>query len=453
MNKRLNNVWQYVFPSVGSMAITFLYVVVDGIFVGRGIGAHALAAINIVLPFNVMVMAVASMLVVGGSTVFSIRAGRGDPAAANDAFLTSGLMILGVSVVLSAIGVFWPWQVARLSGATDALVDMAAIYTRYYCLFTPVFMGSVFLAQFIRNDGAPVLAFWGMVTGALANIFFDWLFVFPMQMGVKGAAIASGIGQILSLGILSIHFCRHRGILQMRTFSCSGALMVKILKRGLPEMVSQLAQPMTVFMYNWVVIRSFGEMGVAALSIIMYLASVLVNGIFQGVSQGIQPLLGRSFGRGDARDVQYYFRAGLLINLAFAMGSYGVFRWGGDALIGIFTSNQELVAMTYSILRVYGWSFVFASAGIVLTTYFFSTKQTAASVAIALARGMVLNTAFILLFPRCFGPHSVWYAIVAAEAAALLLALCLKHTGNQLESARVASHPPAQNGIFGETAC
>lgn len=446
MNNRMMELCRYVVPSVASMAVAFLYVLVDGIFVGRGIGAHALAAVNIVLPFNVMVMAVASMLVAGGSSVFAIRAGRGDAAGANEAFLAGAAMILVVSTALSALGVCLPWHIARWSGATDGLVEMAAVYTRYYCLFTPVFMGSVFLAQFIRNDGAPVLAFWGMTVGAAANIVFDWMFVFPLQMGVKGAAIASGLGQVLSLGILAMHFVRRRGILRLGRCRCTWGGMVKIIKRGLPEMISQLGHPVTVFFYNLVVIRMLGEMGVAALSIVLCVASVLVNGIFAGVSQGVQPLLGRNFGQENPAGVQYYYRMAMAINLSVAAAAWLVCGLCGRALVAVFITNEALIQSTVPALRIYAVSFGFSAANVVLTTYYFSTKQTGRAVVLAAARSLVFNSLFILTLAYAAGPSAIWFAIAMAEASALAVGLWLKYRQAHAGGRGIAIPLPLQYG-------
>ncbi len=425
MDSRIKEIGRYVIPSVSSMMVTFAYAVVDGMFVGRGVGPNALAAVNIALPFNILLLAVAYLIITGAATVFSIRTGRGDKAGANTVFNTSGILVIVVSAVLAAVGVFWPEKIAILSGASEALMDNTVTYLRYYCMFSIAWTLSTWLSVFVRNDGRPALAFWGMVAGAIANIFLDWLFVFPLQMGIKGAAIASGLGQVLSLAILSTHLVGNRGVLRVRLIRPSLALVGKIIKRGVPEMITQLYHPLTVFCYNLVIIRTVGEDGIAAFSIITYIAAMFI-GIFSGVSQGIQPLLGQSFGRNERENVSFFFRAGLVINIVMSLTFYAAMVFGGQWVYGFFTTDAGLISLAEMIWKYNALAFVFASVNIIFTTYFFSTKQTPNAVVTAGSRGLFFNTICIFVFPLLFAPEYVWFAIVASEVVTIALAMWMK---------------------------
>lgn len=429
---RNKEILHYVVPSVAAMLVTFLYVVVDGIFVGRGVGANALAAVNIAVPFTELMSAAASMLTIGGATVFAIRLGRGEKEKANDAFLVSAALVLGMAVIITVIGVFLPEQVAKLSGASPVLMAPTAEYIRYYCAFTVFFTMTICLSNFVRNDGRPGLAFWGMVAGALANVFLDWLFVFPLAMGIKGAAIASGLGQILSFGILCSHFALKRGALRVKRFRLTGALAAKVLGRGLPELITQLCQPLTILCYNYVVIRAMGETGVAAFSVICYLLT-LITGVFLGVSQGLQPLIGRSFGTGDKAGEHYFLRAGLIINVGLSALVYGVLFLFGRPIIGIFNTDPALISIAYEAMGTYGFSFILGSVNIILTTYFFSTKRTKQAMAIAVSRGLLFNTLFIFSVPALLGTGAIWYSMVLAELVTVLIGTGLLLFSNREE--------------------
>lgn len=426
MDVRIRNVFRYVVPAVSSMIVTFAYVVVDGMFVGRGVGANALAAVNIALPFNVLVTAVGTLLTIGGATVFAIRTGRGDSGGASEVFLTSGLLVVIASVALAVIGVACPETIATVSGANAVLLESTATYIRYYSMFAIAISASLWLSAFIRNDGRPGLAFWGMVSGALANVFLDWLFVFPLQMGIKGAAIASGLGQILSLAILSTHLIGNRGVLRLRAFKPSPPLMGKVVARGTPELITQLYHPLTVLCYNLVVIKVAGEEAIAAFSIITYIASLFI-GIFTGVSQGIQPLLGQSFGSGKKRDLSFYFRAGLIINLSLSVFLYFGMVIGGQWVYALFSSDAELIRMAEFIWKCNAPAFVLASVNIVFTTFFFSTKQTGNATIVAASRGLLLNSICIFAFSYLVDAKYVWFAIVLSEIITIALAVWLKN--------------------------
>ena len=210
MKDRNRTLLRYILPSAGGLCVTYLYNIVDGIFVGQGVGHPALAAVNITVPFITTLVALSSLFAMGGSTVIAIRLGRGDQKGANDAFLTAFCMTLVLSAVLLAVGTLLPEQIALLCGSSPEILPLARDYLFYYTLFSIPFLMSNCLSVFVRNDGAPGLAFFGMCAGAVANIFLDWLFIFPMQMGIIGAAVASGLGQILSFLILISHFLRKK---------------------------------------------------------------------------------------------------------------------------------------------------------------------------------------------------------------------------------------------------
>lgn len=164
---------QYILPSAGGLCVTYLYNIVDGIFVGQGVGHQALAAVNITVPFITTLVAISSLFAMGGSTVIAIRLGRGDKKGANNAFMCAFVMTLLLSVILLLVGTLFPRQIAQLCGSSEAILPLAVEYLFYYTAFSIPFLLSNCLSVFVRNDGAPGLAFWGMCAGAAANIFLD----------------------------------------------------------------------------------------------------------------------------------------------------------------------------------------------------------------------------------------------------------------------------------------
>ena len=308
---------RYIFPAVGGLFATYLYNVVDGMFVGQGVGTAALGAVNIGVPFITFVVAIAAMFPMGGATVAAIRMGRGDREGANQAFLTALGLTLAASLLLTAVGMAFAQQIVDLSGARQLSAEMRAMsrdYLFYYSAFSIPMLLSTCLSVFVRNDGSPALAFWGMCAGAAANIFLDWLFIFPLQMGVIGAAVASGLGQVLSVLVLLTHFLRGRGQLRIRLFRPGWALVKKICKRGVPEAMSQLTTPVTALCYNLVLSHMVGDLS--------FLYS-LANAILSGVAQGLQPLWGSGYGKRDTAGLRFCLRRGLAIDLALAVLIWG----------------------------------------------------------------------------------------------------------------------------------
>lgn len=422
MEKRRKDLLHYIVPSAGALCVTYLYNIVDGIFVGRGVGHLALAAVNISVPFITTLVAISVLFGMGASTVISIRLGRGDQKGANDAFMTGLTLTFILSLVLLAIGMLLPEQISLLCGSSKTLLPLAAEYLFYYTAFSIPLLLSNVLSIFVRNDGAPGVSFGGMCAGAAANIFLDWLFIFPLQMGIMGAAIASGLGQILSLIILLSHFVRKKGQLRIQKYRLNAALVGKICKRGVPECFSQLNTPVTALCYNWVLSHTFGDMGVATFSILSFIYS-LANAILSGVSQGLQPLWGHAFGGSDKDGLKLYLRAGLKINLICAVIIYGILCILRTPAVSLFNNDPVLVEMASLALPVFALSFLFMAVNLIFTAYFYSTKQTGKANMIAVSRGIIIKALAIFLTPILLGNSYVWLAVSIAEGITMVICL------------------------------
>ena len=427
MSTNLKSLCRYIFPAMGGLFVTYLYNVVDGIFVGRGVGSAALGAVNIGVPFITFAVAIAAMFPMGGGTVVAIRMGREDKEGANHAFMTAFLLTLLASLLLTLIGMAFSRQIVDLSGGrtlSHTMRDMAADYLFYYCAFSVPMLMSTCLSVFVRNDGSPALSFVGMCVGAGANIFLDWLFIFPMKMGVVGAAIASGLGQVFSVAVLLSHFVRKRGSLRFRRFPVSGALIGKICKRGVPEAASQLTTPVTALCYNLMLARLVGDIGVSTFSVLSFIYS-LVNAILSGTAQGLQPLWGLCYGERDADGMNLYFRWGIRINAILSVVIYVLLFLFAEPVIQIFNRDPELVQNASAALSLFGLSFIPMALNLIYTAFLYSTKRTLQADAISLSRGVVLKAAAIFCMPVLFGIDVIWLAPFAAELLTLVLALVL----------------------------
>nr|WP_325259295.1 MATE family efflux transporter [uncultured Oscillibacter sp.] len=427
MNVSWKNLCRYIFPAIGGLFVTYLYNVVDGIFVGQGVGSAALGAVNIGVPFITFAVAIAAMFPMGGGTVVAIRMGREDKEGANHAFMTAFLLTVLASLLLTLIGMAFSRQIVDLSGGqtlSHTMRDMAADYLFYYCAFSVPMLMSTCLSVFVRNDGSPTLSFVGMCVGAGANIFLDWLFIFPMKMEVIGAAVASGLGQIFSVAVLLSHFVRKRGSLRFQRFPVNGALIGKICKRGVPEAASQLTTPVTALCYNLMLAKLVGDIGVSTFSVLSFIYS-LVNAILSGTAQGLQPLWGLCYGERDTDRMNLYFRWGIRINAILSVVIYGLLFLFAEPVIQIFNRDPELVQNASAALPLFGLSFIPMALNLIYTAFLYSTKRTLQADAISLSRGVVLKAAAIFCIPVLLGIDVIWLAPFAAELLTLVLALAL----------------------------
>lgn len=430
MSVKWKILFKQIFPAVGGLFVTYLYNVMDGIFVGQGVGAAALGAVNIGVPFITFAVAVSAMFPMGGATIVAIRMGRGDTEGANHAFMTAFALTALLSLLLTGIGMAFSQQIVDISGAqalSATMRNMAADYLFYYSAFSIPMLMSTCLSVFVRNDGSPILSFVGMCVGAAANIFLDWLFIFPLQMGVVGAAIASGLGQVFSVIVLLSHFVCKRGSLHFALVPLNGTLVRKTCKRGIPEVFSQLTTPVTALCYNLMLARLIGDIGVSTFSVLSFIYS-LANAILSGVAQGLQPLWGICYGRRDTDEMNSYFRCGTVINTILSIIIWGVLFFFAEPVVRIFNQDFDLVQNAVEALPLFSLSFIPMALNLIYTAFMFSTKRTVQADAIAMCRGIVIKALAIFCLPLLFGNGSIWLAPFVAEILTLIIAYILSKT-------------------------
>ncbi len=416
---------RYVVPSILSQVSFFLFSIVDGVFVGNGVGTDALGAVNILFPFLMITSAAATMFITGGVSMAAIEIGKGNTGEANRIFQHSFYAVLLLGAALTALGCLCTRPIGWLLGANESYIDYVFDYLFCYSLFFIPNLLALAMQFFARNDGAPNLVMISTVSGTLLNIFLDWLFVFPLHMGLRGAAIATGISQTVSMFIVLPHFFLRNGYIYFTRFSFDSAVVREMLRRGFPEAVSQLTVPVATICTNYVLLERLGEIAVNAYSVLGYGASFSVS-VFCGAAEGVQPLFGVSYGARNEEDLRYYLRQSSLICL-----------WGSGAvtillialrypLCRLFGLDGATLAYTVRCLPLYCMGFLFEAQVVVLSAYFYSTHRTREALILNLSRSLVLTAPVIILLPIFFGDHAVWYTFMVYEGLAYLLALFLR---------------------------
>lgn len=372
--KRSQLVAKNVVPAILANACVFLFSVVDGIFVGNGAGIDALGAVNLALPFVLIANALNAMMSIGGVTVVAIRFGRGDNDGAEDAFLHSLTLNLLVGILITLLGCVLNAPVVGLLGASETYVSMVKSYVFWWSIFAVFNSLSLNLQSFCRNDGSPALVAVTNVVSTIVNIFLDWLFVFPLALGVKGAAIATGIAQIAGFLTVLTHYVRKKGVLRIRRFSPNRKLFRKILFRGLPEAIAQFSTPVTTLCMNYTLMAAYGDIGINAFSIISYLSSFTMA-VFFGASEGMQPLFGQAYGAKKDDDLAYFFRDGIFISIIGSAICVCIYTLFPHRLSALFGADMETVDFTATHMFEYCWGFVVGSVNTLMSAYFYSTKR------------------------------------------------------------------------------
>ncbi len=423
-NAKIQTVARYVLPTMLSNFCFVLFTIIDAIFVGRGVGTNALGAINLVNPFVLVVNALNLLISVGGVAIYAVHMGKRDYEGANAVFRHGMLLLLCAAAVLSLAGTLFTDSICSLLGAGETFHQYAADYLFWYSLFIIPSAMSAGLQNYCRNDNAPGLVGMAVIISSICNILGDWLLVFPLEMGTKGAAIATGVSQTLGLLIMLTHFARKNGNLRFGKIVLNTELFRKVIIHGLPEGVSQLATPIMKFCMNLVLIERIGDLGVNAFSVVSNIA-ILTMGIFSGASEGLQPLFGQSYGAKNEKDLKFYFRSGLMISFAGSAVITILTVLLRENICALFRSDAATTEYVLQIYPIFSIGFIVMAINVMITAYLYSTERSALSTGISLLRSVILNSAIIVFLPKLFGNGAIWLSMFTYETAVLVIAMIL----------------------------
>ncbi len=423
---------RYVSANVMGMIGLSCYILADTFFIANAIGADGLTALNIAIPVYNLINAAGLMTGVGGGTRYAILRAQGENETANRLFSGMVLLAAGAGCALLALGALAAAPLAALLGADAVTLPLCSVYLRTILCFAPFFLLNSTLQAFVRNDGAPRLAMAGMLTSSLSNVVLDWVFMYPMGMGMFGAAIATCIAPILSLCVLATHFTRPVSRLR---FCAQGAALhpaARALGLGASSCVCELSSGVVLLEFNLLIPHFTGNVGVAAYGIIANLALVGLA-IFTGVAQGIQPLTSHAYGTGSATELRQLLRLAVWLVLALAVIIYLAVNLWPDPLISAFNrdADPQLADIARAGMRIYFVGFFFAGPNLVLAAYFSAVDRPRQGFGVAMIRGLIALIPLALVLAAALGMTGVWLAYVLAELCGLCAAIFFLHRARQ----------------------
>jgi len=410
----LSNYLKYAIPSAFAMLISALYTIVDGIFVGQGVGDNALAAVNIVLPFTVMLVGIANMMAVGGGALVSKNIGSKNIDKAVNIFRQVVKFLLIVSIAISILSVVFAEPIVKFLGATDSLKSLAVDYLRYYALFCIPNLVGIALNSFVRNDNQPKLAMISTILGAITNIILDYIFIFTFGLGIKGAAIATGLGQIVTVAILLPHFIKKKGNLTFKNVKIENDVIKDLLNIGFPSLLSQISYSVIVLIHNIIIVKTIGEIGVSAYSILNYIGTNIYMVLF-GLTLGTQPLISYNFGKGDADTVIKYHKINCIAQIVTTGLFVSVCFVFGKNIIGVFTNDPKVMEIAYIAVILGTVSYFLVGLNIATIVYYQAIEMPKLSTIVCSFRSIIfLPIAFMILI-KVFGPNGIWGGTILSE--------------------------------------
>lgn len=417
--------FKYVSQNIFGLLGTSCYILADTYFISQAAGTDGVTLLNLCLPIYNLIFAFGSMIGLGSATRYTILQAQGD-ARAQRYFSNAIFSACILSVPFLLAGIFCPEALLRLMGGDAEIVALGVGYTRIFLLFTPFFMCNYIVSAFTRNDGDPSLAMVATLSGSLFNVVFDYIFMFPMGLGLPGAALATAVSPVLSICICSRHFFKKSNTLRFLRRAPSIRLLAQSCPLGISGFVGELSSGVTTTVFNLLLLRLSGNVAVAAYGVIANFALV-ATAIFNGVAQGAQPLVSACYGKNDSQGARKLLFLGTGTALALAAVLYGVVVGFTDPLVAVFNSENSLqmAAFAHTGMRVYFMGYFFAGFNIVAAGYLGAVNRPAEASATSLCRGMVAIVVCSLVLSTLFGMNGVWAAFPASEALTALLTVVL----------------------------
>lgn len=412
---------KYVSQNIFGMLGISCYIIADTFFISKAAGANGITVLNLVLPIYNLIFAIGSMVGVGAATRFAILRARGEKSA-DDYFFNGIFWVCIISVLFILGGIFLPDKILMVMGADETIVQLGTGYTRIFLLFSPFFMMNYIFSSFVRNDNDPSLAMVATMTGSLSNIVFDYVFMFIFGWGLEGAAAATAASPILSIAICLIHFAKKDNTLCFKVKKPEARKLVESCQLGVPAFIGELSSGVTTTVFNFLILGLVGNIGVAAYGVIANFSIVAIS-IFNGISQGSQPLISSYYGKGEKKSVEKVLKMGMVTSIGIAvMLCLAVFGFT-EGLVSLFNSenNRELAAYAFRGMRLYFIGFLFAGLNIVGTGYLSATERARPAFVASVLRGVVAIVGCSVVLAMIFAMDGVWISFAAAEAITLLV--------------------------------
>ncbi len=425
--------FKYVSLNVLSMTGLSCYILADTYFISAGVGSDGIAALNLVLPAYSLLNGLGLMVGMGGATRYSILRGEGRNREANQVFTHAVGIALLLGILFTAVGFLFSWEIAGALGAFGQVRELASVYLRTLLAFSLLFLFNNLLVCFIRNDGQPNLSMAAMLVGCLSNVVLDYVFIFPLRMGMFGAALATCVAPCVGIFISSTHFIRRKNHFRLVRCPLKAKQIRGILSLGVSSLITEVSSGIVMLVFNQIILALSGNVGVAAYGIIANLALIVVS-IFTGVAQGIQPIVSQSFGAGQMKHVKQIFHYGLVTALAFGLLFLGLGWFFTQPIVGIFNqeNNLEMEHLARQGLPLYFLGFPMMGVNILASSYLASLSKGGPAFALSILRGAVAVIPTVLLLSRMFGLIGVWLAVPCAETLTFLIFLgmlpfCFRH--------------------------
>jgi len=440
-NEKISHLFiKYSIPAILSMVLSGSQIMIDGMFVGNYIGSNALASVNIVLPFVEISLAVSFIITFGALSIIGRNLGAGKVQTAQNTFKTATYIIVIFAIVYGLAGIFNAESIGRILGADASLLEGVSMYLRtisYFLVFYPLMIITGFADRII---GKPQLYLYGTLTTLSVNISLDYILIKEFGLGLKGAAIATGISYLMGLLVTIRPMLNKKHTINVFAGTFDKSTISPMLYNGASEGIGAGAAALAVYLFNLEFMSRVGPSGVAAFTMISYVVRLGMHIIF-GIADGISPIVSYNYGHEKYNRVKEVMRHGLASGAVIGGMVFIVLIFGGESLANMFgKGDTSVVQLASKGSVIYAFAFLVNSFNVIYSIYFTALGNAKASALIAFSRGFIWIVVGIKVWPALFGMTGVWMTVPVAELLTLLLVMYLarKNPLHEHENEKVA---------------
>ena len=413
---------KFTIPTIIMMIFTSIYGVVDGIFVSICVGSDAFAAVNLIMPAIMILGTLGFMMGTGGSALVSKTIGEGDKEKANRYFSMLVYLLVIVGLTLTIIGIFLIGPMANLLGADEKMLADCVTYGRTLLIFLVPFCLQNAFQSFLIVAEKPTFGLIISIISGVTNMILDFLLIYVLKMGVFGAALATGISQVVGVIIPIIYFATKKNhILQFTKTKFEIKPILQACANGSSEMLTNLSMSLVNMLFNAQLMKYAGSNGVVAYGIIMYVGFIF-SGTYLGYSIGTAPIIGYHYGAGNSDELKSLLNKSIKLIAITAFVMTGLAEILSKLLASIFVSyDAGLLEMTTNAIRIFATSYLISGFNIFSSSFFTALNNGAVSAAISFLRTLVFQVIMIFALPVIFGLNGIWLAVTFAEILALIV--------------------------------
>ena len=416
---------KYVPQNILGMVGISLYILADTFFISKAVGADGITALNLVLPVYSIIFSIGAMIGVGSAIRFAIAKSR--KSNDTDSYFSNGLFwgtVIGLIFALT--GLFFPDKILALMGGDEKIVQVGTSYTRIFMSFSPFFIWNYICNAFVRNDGAPSRAMTATLSSSLFNIVADYVLMFPLGLGMAGAALATAISPVIGVGVCLTHILSKKSNVKINFIKPSFLRFIHSCQLGVSAFVAEISSGVMTAVFNMIILGLTGNVGVAAYGVVANISLVAVA-MFNGVANGSQPIASAFYGQGEKGRLKELLRLGFITVVIMAVAMIAIVYIWSAPLANIFNGENNKILAGYAEegLKLYFTGFIFAGINITGTSILSAMEEAKGAFIASIMRGFIAIVILAFLLSAILGMKGVWLAFPVAEGATVIITVVM----------------------------